>query len=70
MPPLRLVVVGSAEDANTELWLEGDLLGVTVRYDGRLHLRVLPRPDGEPWLLELTSLSLALESAARRVGEY
>jgi hypothetical protein len=43
---------------------------VTLLYDGRLHLRIVPRPDGEPWLIETTSLALALENAARQIAEY
>jgi hypothetical protein len=72
VPPLE-VIVASAEEAldfNAELWLGGELMAVTVLYDGRLHLRIAPRRDGEPWLVETTSLALALESAARQLAEY
>jgi hypothetical protein len=69
MPPVQ-VIVASPEDGNAELWLGRELLAETVLYDGRLHLRILPRPDGEPWLIETTSLALALDSAARQIGEY
>jgi hypothetical protein len=72
MPPVQ-VIVASAEEAadfNAELWVAGDLMAVTVLYDGRLHLRIVPRRDGEPWLIETTSLALALESAARQIAQY
>ncbi len=71
MPPVQVLVASPEEaaDFNAELWLGGELLAVTVLYDGRLHLRIVPRPDGEPWLIETTSLSLALESAARQMAE-
>jgi hypothetical protein len=72
MPPVR-VIVGSPDAAsgvNAELWVGGELMAVTVLYDGRLHLRIVPRPDGEPWLIETTGLALALESAARQIAEY
>ena len=71
IPPVQVLVASPEEaaDFNAELWLGGELLAVTVLYDGRLHLRIVPRPDGEPWLIETTSLSLALESAARQIAE-
>jgi hypothetical protein len=72
MPPVRLIVASpeGASEVSAELWVGGDLLAVTVPYDGRVHLRILPRPDGEPWLIDPTSLTLALESAARQLGDY
>jgi len=39
-------------------------------HEGRLHLRIDPRRDGEPWLIETTSLALALDDAGRRIGDY
>ena len=71
IPPVQVLVASPEEaaDFNAELWLGGELLAVTVLYDGRLHLRIVPRPDGEPWLIETTSLSLALESATRQIAE-
>ena len=38
--------------------------------DGELHLRVDPRRDGEPWLIETESLALALQDAAQRIAAY
>jgi hypothetical protein len=72
MPPVQVIAArpDAAADVNAELWVGGDLMAVTVLYDGRLHLRIAPRPDGEPWLIETTSLALALESAARQIAEY
>jgi hypothetical protein len=72
MTPIRVIVASPEEavDGNAELWLGAELLAVTVLYDGRLHLRVDPRRDGEPWLIEATSLALALEDATRRLSEY
>ena len=72
MVPVRVVVVTDADaagDAGAELWLGGERMAVTVRYDGRLHLRIGARADGEPWLIETTSLALALEDAERRLAE-
>jgi len=72
MPPVQ-VIVASAEEAsdfNAEFWLGAELMAVTVLYDGRLHLRIVSRPDGEPWLIDATSLALALENAARQIAAY
>jgi hypothetical protein len=72
MPPVRVIVAGSedASDPNAELWVGGERMAVTFLYDGRQHLRIEPRPDGKPWLIETASLALALENAARQVAEY
>jgi hypothetical protein len=72
MAPVRVIVAGSedASDPNAELWVGGDLMAVTFLYDGRLHLRIEPRPDGEPWLIESAGLALALDNAARQIAEY
>jgi hypothetical protein len=45
-------------------------MAITVLVDGRLHLRVDPRADGEPWLIETDSLALALQDAAQRIAAY
>ncbi|HET6548563.1 MAG TPA: hypothetical protein VFG79_08920 [Solirubrobacter sp.] len=67
------MIVASAEEAadgNAELWLGGELMAVTVLYDGRLHLRIDPRRDGEPWMIDTTSLGLALDDAVRQIAKY
>jgi hypothetical protein len=68
MPPLQ-VIIARGRDVHTELWLGDELMAVGFLYDGRLHLRIVPRSDGEPWLMEATSLALALESAERQIAE-
>ncbi len=72
MTPVRVIVASAEEalDSNAEFWLGRELMAVTVLYDGRLHLRIDPRRDGEPWLIETTSLALALESATRQIAQY
>lgn len=72
MPPVRVIVVSPEEaaDGNAEFWCGGDLMAVTVLHDGRLHLRVDPRRDGEPWLIDTTSLALALQTAAGDIARY
>ena len=72
MPPVQ-VIVASGDEASAptaELWVGGELMAATIRYDGRLYLRIVPRPDGAPWLIETAGLALALESAARQIAEY
>jgi hypothetical protein len=67
------LVVASAEEAadgNAEFWCGPELLAVTVLHEGRLHLRVDPRRDGEPWLIDSSSLALALEEAAQQIAIY
>jgi hypothetical protein len=72
MPSVRSIVVSAEEaaDGNAEFWCGSELMAVTVLHEGRLHLRVEPRADGEPWLIETTSLALALEQAAQQLAAY
>ena len=71
MPPVQVILAGSddASDPNAELWVGGELLAATFVYDGRLHLRIEPRPDGQPWLIESAGLALALDKAQRQIAE-
>lgn len=72
MPRIH-VVLASAEEAadhHAELRCGPELMAVTVLHDERLHLRVDPRSDGEPWLIDTCTLRLALEDAARRIAAY
>jgi len=72
MPPVRVIVVSPEEayDGNAEFWCGGDLMAVTVLHEGQLHLRIDPRGDGQPWLIEITSLALALGNAAQQIAAY
>ena len=72
MPPVRVIVASPEEafDGNAEFWCGGEMMAITVLYDGRLHLRIDPRRDGEPWMIETASLALALESAATQIAAY
>ena len=72
MPPVR-VIVPSPEEASepkAEFWVSDELMAVSVLYDGRMHVRIEPRSDGQPWVIEGASLALALDNAARRIAEY
>jgi hypothetical protein len=67
------VIVASAEEAfdgNAEFWCGAELMAVTVFEDGRLQLRVDPRADGKPWLIDTDSLALALQDATQLIGAY
>ena len=72
MHPVRVIVASPAEaaDGNAELWCAGELMAITELFEGRLHLRIDPRTDGEPWLVDTTSLALALNDAARQLAAY
>ena len=72
MTEVHVIVTGAEEayDYAAELWVANELMGVTVLHEGRLHLRVDPRHDGEPWLLDTESLHLALEDAAQQIATY
>jgi len=67
------LVVASAEEAadgNIEFWCGREQMAVTVLHEGRMHLRLDPRRDGEPWLIDAESLTAALEDAAQQLATY
>jgi hypothetical protein len=44
------------------------MIGITVVHDGRLHLRIDPRP--QPWLADTASLAQSLIEAQERLVAY
>jgi hypothetical protein len=67
------VIVASPEEAyngNAELWSGADMVAVTTIHEGQLHLRIDPRRDGRPWLINARSLADGLVEAARRIDIY
>ncbi len=67
------IVVASAEEADdgiAEFWYGPEMVGMTVIYEGQLHLRIDPRSDGQPWLIDTTSLARGLAEAARQLAAY
>ena len=48
MTEIRMIVTGPEEAYNdeAEFWHGNELMGFTVLHEGRLHLRIDPRPDG------------------------
>jgi hypothetical protein len=72
MNEINVIVTGPEEayDNEAEIWCANQLMGVTVLHEGRLHLRIDPRPDGSPWLADVVSLARALADAEQRLAAY
>ena len=72
MTEINVIVTGPEEayDNEAEFWRGSELIGVTVLHEGRLHLRIDPRPDGLPWLADVMSLANALSDAEQRLAAY
>jgi len=67
------VIVTSPEEAydnEAEFWSGNQLMGVTVLHQGRLHLRIDPRADGSPWLVDVAGLARSLTEAEQRLAAY
>jgi hypothetical protein len=69
MPEVHVIVASPEEayDGTAEFWCAGEMVAETLIHEGRLHLRIDPRLDREPWLIEVASLALALAEAERRL---
>ena len=72
MTEIKMIVTGPEEAYNdeAEFWCANEMMGVTVLHEGRLHLRIDPRPDGSPWLADVASLASALAEAEQRLAAY
>jgi hypothetical protein len=72
MNEINAIVTGPEEayDNEAEIWCANELMAVTVLHEGRLHLRIDPRPDGSPWLADVTTLARALADAEQRLAAY
>ena len=67
------VIVASAEEAydgTAEFWCGDELMAVTTLSDGGLQLRIASRADGQPWLIDTTSLAHGLDEAKRLIAAY
>jgi hypothetical protein len=67
------VIVASAEEAyngTAEIWCGADMLAVTQIQDGQLHLRIDPRRDGAPWVINAKSLADGLGELTRRMAAF
>jgi hypothetical protein len=69
---INVIVTGPEEayNGNAELWCGADMVAVTTIQDGQLHLRIDPRRDGAPWVINARSLADGLVEAARRIAAY
>ena len=72
MSQIRVVVVSPEEayDGTAELWCGRELMGITMLSEAGLQLRIDPRPDGRPWLIDVTSLTHAIDEANRLIAAY
>ena len=43
-------------------------MGITMLAEGGLQLRIDPRPAGGPWLIDVTSLTRAIDEANRLIA--
>ena len=67
------VIVASPEEAYdgiAELWSGPELVAVTTIHEGQLHLRIDPRRDGAPWLINARSLADGLVEAAQKIAAF
>jgi hypothetical protein len=72
MTNVQVIVTGPEEayDDEAELWCANEMMGVTVLHECRLHLRIDPRDDGQPWLADVESLASSLVEAQERLAKY
>lgn len=72
MSQVRMIVVSSEEayDGIAELWCGADLMGVTILSEGELQLRIEPRADGQPWVVDSASLARELQQATSLLAAY
>jgi len=69
---VRTVSAGEASDGVAELWRNGEQIAYT-HYDlddGDLMLRIEPRHDGTPLVIEVRSLTAALAEVDRVLAVY
>jgi hypothetical protein len=72
MSQIRVIVVSPEEayDGTAKFWCGADLMGITMLSQGGLQLRIDSRADGQPWLIDTTSLAHALDEANRLMAAY
>ena len=72
MSQIRVIVVSPEEayDGTAEFWCGPEMMGFTVLSDGGLQLRIDARADGQPWLIDATSLARGLDEATRLIAAY
>ena len=72
MTRIRVLVAGieEADDGVAEFWCAGELMGVTELSENSLQLRIAPRTDGLPWVVDTSSLAEGLADAMRQLDAY
>jgi hypothetical protein len=72
MTQIRAIVVSPEEayDGTAELWCGPELMGITMLSAGGLQLSIDSRADGGPWLIDIASLTQALDEANRLIAAY
>ena len=72
MTEITVIVTGPEEAYNdeAEFWCGSEQIGETVLHEGRLHLRIDPRADGQPWLIDTASLAQGIDEANRLIAAY
>ena len=72
MSQIRVIVVSPEEayDGTAEFWCGAELMGITMLSEGGLQLRIDSRADGQPWLIDTTSLARGLDEANRLIAAY
>lgn len=69
MTKIRVLVasIEEADDGIAEFWCAGELMAVTEISENALQLRIAPRADGLPWVVDTGSLADGLAEAMRRL---
>jgi hypothetical protein len=72
MSQIRVIVVSPEEayDGTAEFWCGAELMGITMLSQSGLQLRIDSRTDGQPWVIDTTSLANALDEANRLIAAY
>jgi hypothetical protein len=72
MSQIRVIVASAEEayDGTAEFWCGDQLMAVTMLSEGGLQLRIDSRADGQPWIIDTTSLAQGLAEAKRLIAAY
>jgi hypothetical protein len=72
MGKIKVLVTGieEADDGIAELWYADELMATTEISENALQLRIAPRADGLPWLVDTTSLADGLAEAMRQLDTF
>jgi hypothetical protein len=67
---VNVVSAEEAYDGIAEFWCGDELMAVTLLSEGGLQLRIESRADGQPWLINTSSLAHGLAEAERLIAAY